>query len=117
MMKEDDILHSDVINYFTVEFTALQERLKAGRLEDYRERVLVSRKIAEALHLLAPYVRSDARARHLVKSAELLKKELLSVRSIIAKQLLQQKDQQTLLQAITRRKKIASPAPPEEAVN
>ena len=106
MMKDDDILHSDVINYFTGEFAALEERLKAGRLEDFRERVLVSRKIAEALHLLAPYVRSDPRARHLVKSAEALKKELLSVRSIIVKQLLQQKDKQSLLQAITNRRKV-----------
>lgn len=112
-MKDDDILHSDVINYFTQEFAALEERLKAGRLEDYRERVLVSRKIAEALHLLAPYVRSDPRARHLVKSAEALKKELLSVRSIIEKQLTQHKDQQSLLQALTKRKKIAGP---DEAV-
>ena len=108
-MKDDDILHSDVINYFAGEFAALEERLKAGRLEDYRERVLVSRKIGEAVHLLSPYVRSDPRARHLVRSAEALKKELLSVRSIIVKQLMQQKDQQTLLHAIIRRKKGATP--------
>lgn len=104
-MKQEDVLHSDVINYFTTEFTALEERLKSGRLEDYRERVLVSRKIAEAVHLLSPYVRSDPRARHLVRNAEALKKELLSVRSLIAKQLLQ-KDKQSLLQAILTRKKV-----------
>lgn len=112
-MKDDDILHSDVINYFTGEFASLEERLKAGRLQDYRERVLVSRKIGEAVHLLAPYVRSDPRARHLVKNAEALKKELLSVRSIIVKQLLQHKDQQSLLQAIVRRN---SRALPEETI-
>jgi len=107
-MKDDDSIHSDVINYFTAEFDALEERLKAGRLEDYRERVLVSRKIGEAVHLLSPYVRSDPRARHLVRNAEALKKELLSVRAMIVKQLLQQKDQQSLLQAIIRRKKGGS---------
>ncbi|WP_224984165.1 hypothetical protein [Geomonas agri] len=107
-MKQEDVLHSDVINYFTTEFAALEERLKSGRLEDYRERVLVSRKISEAVHLLSPYVRSDPRARHLVKNAEALRKELLSVRSIIAKQLLQ-KDKQSLLQAILMRKKGRRP--------
>lgn len=114
-MKQEDILHSDVINYFTGEFAALEERLKAGRLDDYRERVLVSRKIAEAVHLLSPYVRSDPRARHLVKSAETLKKDLLSVKAIIEKQLLQQKDQQSLLQAITSKRKRARQS--DEAAN
>jgi len=108
-MKGDDAIHSDVIDYFTTEFGALDERLKMGQLEDYRERVLVSRKIGEAVHLLSPYVRSDPRARQLVRSAEALKKELLSVRAMIVKQLLQQKDQQSLLQAIIRRKKHRGP--------
>lgn len=108
-MKQEDILHSEVINYFTAEFGALDEKLKAGRLEDYRERVLVSRKIGEAVHLLAPYVRSDPRARLLVRNAEALTKELLSVRSIIVKQLLLQKEQQSLLQAIIMRKKRPRP--------
>lgn len=104
-MNDDEIIHSDVLNYFNAEFDALEERLKAGGLDDYRERVLVSRKIDEAVHLLAPYVRSDPRARRLVKSAEALKKDLLSVREMIMKQLAQQKDQQSLLQAIVERKK------------
>ena len=103
-MHDDEIIHSDVLNYFNAEFDALEERLKTGNMEDYRERVLVSRKIAEALNLLSPYVRSDPRARHLVRSAEALKKELLSVREMIVKQLLQHKDQQSLLQAIVMRK-------------
>ncbi|TGU74504.1 hypothetical protein E4633_03315 [Geomonas terrae] len=107
-MKQEDVLHSDVINYFTTEFAALEERLKSGGLDDYRERVLVSRKISEAVHLLSPYVRSDPRARHLVKDAEALRMELLSVRSIIAKQLLK-KEKQSLLQAIFMRKKRRGP--------
>lgn len=107
-MKDDEIIHSDVLNYFTAEFDALQERLRAGDLDDYRERVLVSQKIAEAVHLLSPYVRSDPRARHLVRSAEALKKELLSVRDIIVKQL-HQKDQRSLLQAIIKRKRGVNP--------
>ena len=99
-MKDDEIIHSDILNYFNAEFDALEERLKNGNMADYRERVLVSRKIAEALHLLSPYVRSDPRARHLVKSAESLKKELLSVREMIVKQVLQEKDKKSLLHAI-----------------
>jgi hypothetical protein len=104
-MKEDETIHSDVLKYFNEEFDALEERLKAGGLDDYKERVLVSRKIAEAVNLLSPYVRSDPRARHLVKSAEALKKELLSVREMMIKHLMQQKDQQTLLQALVERKR------------
>lgn len=103
-MRDDEIIHSDVLNYFAAEFHALQERLRTGELDDYRERVLVSQKIAEAVHLLSPYVRSDPKARHLVRYAETLKKELLSVRDIIVKQLMQQKDQRALMQAIGRRK-------------
>jgi len=104
-MNDDEIIHSDVLNYFNAEFDALEERLKTGDMADYRERVLVSRKIAEAVNLLSPYVRSDPRARHLVRSAEALKKELLSVREMIVKQLTQHKDQQSLLHAIVMRRK------------
>jgi hypothetical protein len=111
-MKDDKIIHSDVLNYFAAEFDALEERLKTGDLADYRERVLVSRKITEAVHLLSPYVRSDPQARHLVKNAEALKKELLSVKDMIVKQLLQQKDQQTLLQALIRHNREANPEGP-----
>ena len=108
-MNDDEIIHSEVLNYFNAEFDALEERLKTGDLDDYRERVLVSRKIAEAVHLLSPYVRSDPRARHLVRSAEALKKELLSVREMIMNQILQQKDQKLLLQAINERKRRMDP--------
>lgn len=104
-MKEDEVIHSDVINYLSAEFDALEERLKTGELKDYKERVLVSRKIAEAVHLLSPYVRSDARARHLVKNAESLKKELLSVRDMMRQHLMGQKDQPALLQALAEPRK------------
>lgn len=104
-MNDNDSIYSDVLNYFTAEFDALEERLKTGELDDYKERVLVSRKIGEAVHLLSPYVRSDPRARHLVRSAEALKKELLSVRQMMVKQLLDHRDQPSLLQAILDRKR------------
>ena len=110
-MNDDDTIHSDVINYFSAEFGALEERLKSGGLDDYRERVLVSQKIGEAINLLSPYVRSDPRARQLMRKAEALKKDLLSVREMIVKQLLQQKEQQSLLQAIIGRER---PIPPLE---
>ncbi|WP_328753929.1 hypothetical protein [Geomesophilobacter sediminis] len=104
-MNDNDAIYSDVLNYFAAEFDALEERLKTGALDDYRERVLVSRKIGEAVNLLSPYVRSDPRARHLVRNAEALKKELLSVRELMVKQMLQQKEQQSLLRSIIERKK------------
>jgi hypothetical protein len=109
-MNDDDSIHSDVLNYFASEFGVLEERLKSGELGDYRERVLVSQKIGEAVNLLSPYVRSDPRARHLVRNAEALKKDLLSVRDMIVKQLLQQKDQKSLLQAIIQRKRAIRPS-------
>jgi hypothetical protein len=112
-MNNDDTIHSDVLNYLSAEFGVLEERLKSGGLDDYRERVLMSQKITEAVHLLSPYVRSDPRARHLVRNAEALKKDLLSVREIIVKQLLQQKEQQSLLQAIISRKKKRVAALPD----
>jgi len=104
-MKDDDTIHSDVLEYFNAEFDVLEERLKNGGLVDYRERVLVSRKIDEAIGLLSPYVRSDPRTRYLVKSAELLKKELLSVREEFVNHLLLRKDQQSLLQAVIDRQR------------
>lgn len=103
-MKDDEMIQSDVLNYFNAEFDALEARLKTGELE-YRERVLVSRKIDDAVHLLSPYVRSDPRARYLVKSAEALKKELLSVREMIGRQLLEHHDHQALWEAIMAKKK------------
>jgi hypothetical protein len=103
-MTEDDSIQSEILNYFNTEFDALEERLKSGDMTDYRERVLVSRKIDDAVSLLSPYVRSDPRARHLVRSAEALRKELLSVREMFVQQL-QQKDQQSLLQAIIMRRR------------
>lgn len=108
-MHEDNSLHSDVINYFSSEFGALEERLKSGALDDYRERVLVSRKIGDAVNLLSPYVRSDPRARHLVRHAEELKRDLLSVRDMMVRQLLPPKEQKSLLQAIITRKRRISP--------
>ncbi|HJV33960.1 hypothetical protein [Geomonas sp.] len=102
-MKDDEIIHSDVLNYFNSEFDALDARLKTGGL-GYKERVLVSRKIDEAVHLLSPYVRSDPRARHLVRSAETLKKELLSVREMIVSQLSEHPDHQALWEAIMAKK-------------
>ena len=114
-MKNDDILHSDVLNYFYAEFDALEARLRSGGLEDYKERVLVSRKIGEAVSLLAPYVRSDPRARRLVKSAEALKKELLSVRERIVKQILQNREQPLLQAIIEGKNEKVKDAEPAEA--
>jgi hypothetical protein len=83
MATESEKLYETVFSYFEGEFTAMRERLENGQLDDYKERVITSQKINEALALLAPYVRGEWRARQLVKDGEQLKKELLSVRDII----------------------------------
>ena len=76
-----------VIAFFDREFDRVQRKLQAGFLDSYRERVQLSQQINEALHLLSPYVRSEWRARDLVKKGEELKRDLLSVRDILKKKL------------------------------
>lgn len=83
MATESEKLYETVFSYFEDEFTAMRQKFESGQLDDYKERVITSQKINEALSLLAPYVRSECRARQLIRSGELLKKELLSVRDII----------------------------------
>jgi hypothetical protein len=82
-MEADINLYERVIDYFEGEFEVVKKQLELGLLDDYKERVLTSQKITYALSLLAPYVRSEWRARQLVKVGETLKHDLLSVRDII----------------------------------
>lgn len=83
MINESEKLYETVFSYFESEFNAMREKLVNGQLDDYKERVVTSLKINEALSLLAPYVRSEWRARQLVRDGEQLKNELLSVKDII----------------------------------
>jgi hypothetical protein len=83
-MSEDVNMSEQVISYFEEEFELIRGKLEMGKLLDYKERVVVSRKIDEALTRLSPYVRSEWRARQVVKGGELLRERLLSVRDIIA---------------------------------
>ena len=83
MATESEKLYETVFSYFEDEFAAMRQKFESGQLDDYKERVITSQKINEALSLLAPYVRSEWRARQLIKTGEQLKKELLSVRDII----------------------------------
>jgi hypothetical protein len=80
---DDASMAERVISYFEDEFNAILGQLEGGILLDYKERVLVSRKVDEALTHLSPYVRSEWRARQVVKIGETLRKRLLSVRDII----------------------------------
>lgn len=84
-MTEETNVCGTVLTYFSKEFSAIKERLQAGQFDNFRERVVVSQKIAEAISLLAPYVRSDARTRILVRDGETLKNNLLSVRDLITR--------------------------------
>jgi len=84
-MENEINLYERVIDYFEIEFDIVKKQLKLGLLDDYKERVLTSQKISHALTLLAPYVRSEWRARQLIKTGESLKSELLSVRDIVGK--------------------------------
>lgn len=84
-MYSEESLFDKVIAYFENEFASVKKELKAGFLDDYRERVLTSQKITHALNMLSPYARNEWRARKLVKDGEALKKELLSVRDIVTR--------------------------------
>ena len=99
-MADDNNVYATVLNYFTIEFANINERLKRGQFDNFRERVVVSQKIAEAINLLAPYVRSDARTRLLVRTGESLKKDLLSVHELITRRSLINREQPGLLKAI-----------------
>lgn len=83
-MTDENSISEKVFCYFEREFETISNQLESGRLMDYKERVIVSRKIDEALARLSPYVRSEWRARQVVKTGELLRERLLSVRDIIS---------------------------------
>jgi hypothetical protein len=80
-----DTLCSRVLSYFEDELDFTRKRLDAGLFDKFRDRIVASRKIADALEMLAPYCRKDQRARKLVRRGESLRKELLSVREVICK--------------------------------
>ena len=103
-MIDNNNIYVKVLDYFNDEFAVLEEKFKAGQLEDFKERVLVSQKITDAINLLAPYARSDAQARLLVRNAEALRKDLLSVRDVIIRQICFQKKRQAILKALIEKK-------------
>lgn len=105
-MSADNNLHDNVLGYFEAEFAAARKKLKDGGYTSFKDRVLVSVKITEALSLLSPYVRSDKRARNLVRQGETLREELLSVRDVIKeKSTPARKRQNLLISQIMRKKK------------
>lgn len=100
MMTNDTNVHGTILTYFTNEFTAIKERLQQGQFSNFKERVVVSQKIADAISLLSPYVRSDARTRILVRDGETLKKDLLSVRDLITRNPPNRHEQPALIKAL-----------------
>lgn len=104
MMTDETNVYGNILTYFTNEFSAIKERLKHGEMDNFRERVVVSQKISDAINLLAPYVRSDARTRVLVRDGEMLKKDLLSVRDLITKKPCNRQEQPALLKALMSKK-------------
>lgn len=83
MGQENEELYRSVCEYFRREMDSIRNDFEEGELVDYRDRVILSRKLDDALSRIAPYCRSDTRARELVREAEELRKRLLSVRDII----------------------------------
>lgn len=78
-----DTLHNRILSYFEDEFDSARRQLEAGLFESFKEQVVVGRRIAAALELLAPYAQGDWRAQKLVNRGETLIRELLSVRDVI----------------------------------
>ncbi len=108
-MADEKNVYATVLNYFTNEFTAINERLKRGQFDNYKERVVVSQKITDAINLLSPYVRSDAQTRLLVRNGESLKKDLLSVRDVITSQAASRWEQPALMKALMIKSGKSSP--------
>lgn len=103
-MTDETNVYGTILTYFTNEFTAIKERLKQGEMENYKERVVVSQKISDAINLLSPYGRSDAKTRILVRDGEMLKRDLLSVRDLINKKPTTPQEQPALLKALMSKK-------------
>ncbi|SNB47470.1 hypothetical protein [Geobacter sp. DSM 9736] len=82
-MTSEHSIQESVISFFESEFTDLKKRLREGELSDFKERVVVSQKLSEAVKLLSPYVRTEWRARRVVREGERLRAELLSVGNMI----------------------------------
>ena len=99
-MTDDTNVYGIILTYFTNEFSAIKERLQQGQISNFKERVIISQKISDAISLLSPYVRSDARTRILVRNGETLKKDLLSVRDLITRNSPHRHEQPALLKAL-----------------
>lgn len=78
-----DTLYNRILGYFEIELDTARKQLETGEFKSFKEQVIAGRRIAEALELLAPYARHDRRARRLVRTAENLIDDLLSVREVI----------------------------------
>jgi len=78
-----DPFHNRILSYFEDEIDSARRQLEAGLFESFKDQVVVGRRIAAALELLAPYAQGDWRAQKLVSSGKRLVRELLSVREVI----------------------------------
>lgn len=103
-MTENTTMYGTILTYFTDEFSSIKERLEHGEFANFKERVVVSQKISDAISLLSPYVRSDARTRILVRDGETLKKDLLSVRDLITRKTSAHGEHPPLLEALMTKK-------------
>jgi hypothetical protein len=80
-MQPDREIHATIFNFLREEFNSIQSALGSGELRSFRDKVDLSWKINGVMHALGPLVRSDIRARLLVRRAERLKRDLLSSRA------------------------------------
>lgn len=83
MESESDELCRSACSHLRSEIETIRREFEEGELVDYRERVILSRKLDAAMSRAAPYARKDGTARELTREAEELRKRLLSVKDII----------------------------------
>lgn len=83
MGSENEELYRSVCRYFQSEIETIRREFEEGDLVDYRDRVILSRRLDEAIARISPYARKDTMARQLTREAEALRKRLLSVKDII----------------------------------
>ncbi len=84
-INADREVHSAIYRYLQEEFDAISSSLAAGGIDSFRDKVGICRRIDGVLQTIQPYVRSDPRARMLVRRGERLKSELLSSRPYLEK--------------------------------
>lgn len=86
-MNADRMIHSSIYKFLKDEFDAIDCALASGKIDSFSDKVRLCHRIDGVLNSLEPHVRSDIRARRLVRRGERLKSDLLASRPCLEKRI------------------------------